>query len=567
MPSRILTRIATFALIVSVFAASMPLWQPKEAQAAGGTCLGQIAATIGLGTAASKLLGIPVQNSIVETGTIGTFAQECIIKPLVTQLAKAMLYNITVSTVNWINSGFQGKPGFIQDFRSMLNETADDIIGDFLASEAGFLCSPFSFQVRVALAQTYLPYRQRAACTLTQIVNNVNGFIESDNSGGWDQWLQVTTVPQNNAYGAFVIAQDELSKRIFDAQQIQEKYADWGSGFRDFEVCKEMETQAEANARAGINSSGVVSSPQIGVGSAGAFQAPTGGAALPSFNSSFGSTQTGLLAQAKPRCKVTEKTTPGKFVQERLSATLNVDLQQLAVADNLNAILDALANQVTKQIITGAQGLLGARKSTGGGYGSVDYSAAVANTGSNDPGLQTAIDAGLGTAGEEVETYLNSDEIDAATTTETGEPEEDTNEEAVAEEPFVEWNTTISPQTVTLSSPFQYRIELAPNYTLNSATVRSVLYRNGNPIAFSSAFGYDITVKDGSGTLGTHTPQTGFADINWKGVSASKNAPHVFEFFGYRSINALPGIYRIDTEAKDVDGIPIANTTVEFYVQ
>jgi hypothetical protein len=528
MFSRFYKKVVLCLIVVSLIIPSGLFFYPKPANAESVSCLAYIGGFFGVNKVLSALTAVPISNNTVEMSAAGGFAKVCIIEPLVTQLAKAMLYNITVSTVEWINSGFQGNPGFVQDFRGLLNETADSVIGEFLQKEAAFLCTPFAFQVRVQLAQSYLPYRQRAACTLSDVNRNINNFAKNNNGLGWDNWLEVTTVPQNNQYGAFVIAQDEISKRIVDAQALKKTYLDWGRGFKDFEVC---ETQAEAVER----------------------QRQAGG---------------NLGAElAVPECT---KQTPGAIVQNRLEKTLGMDLEQLGVANNLNAIMDALANQFTKQIVNGTVGLLGGKKAPNEkqhpGWGSVTYDEAI-KANNNDNSLSEAIDTSLEETNAELAPFFTeSAAIDPGDTPASLDEETVTPEERTIGLSVV---TSGSP-TVTNFDPLSYEVDLESNYSDNSYGVRMVFKKNGSPVPISSIFNAPQQITFGRSDLYYSTQNVNHptnADIYWSPISTSKSAKYVFKFTGSKNINAKPGTYTIETILTDPAGKLMESKTSAFVVQ
>lgn len=508
MFSRIGTRAIAALLIVSIIVPSALLSYPQKAAAQDASCLARFGAMFGANTIIGAIMDVPVNvGTAVKSGAAASFVTDCVLKPLAVQLAKAMLYNITVSTVNWINSGFQGNPGFVQDFRGLLTDTADQMIGEFIAKDlgAGFLCSPFSFQIKIALAQSYLPYKQRSACTFTQIAGNVGGFVEGNNSGGWDNWLQVTTVPQNNAYGSFVLAQDALSQKIFNAQAAKEKYLDWGRGFRDWEVCETQE-QADKNRGGGFD-----------------FDAPD-------------------ADQTYRPAPVCEKRTPGAVVQDRLSATLNIDLQQLAVADNINAIMDALANQVTKQIVTGAQGLLGS-KNRGGGYGSVNYSSALANSGANDPGLTNAINNGLDSSANAVSAQLGQ-----------GETEVETQGIDTVENPRAEIVTVQKTDLIRGTNSFRMQLTLQTNFDATGLTIVTTLKRNGVAVPLSEIF---LKVDASGGGEGRWVPvntNVSSPSVTWLRAASTLANPYSFVMSGARRPNYGAGTYTLETVVTDRTG-------------
>jgi hypothetical protein len=130
-----------------------------------------------------------------------------------------------------------------------------------LFSVAGSRSSPFSIDIRIALAFKYRPnIPQRYACTITTIIKNyknavegatLNGFTAGDfKQGGWPAFVSMTTEPQNNVYGAYLSAESELSWRVASAKAEQKDEISAGKGFlswrdpkcasevRKFKTCK-----------------------------------------------------------------------------------------------------------------------------------------------------------------------------------------------------------------------------------------------------------------------------------------------------------------------------------------
>ncbi len=127
-------------------------------------------------------------------------------------IAKAVIQQMTNSIVNWINSGFNGKPSFVQNFQQFFTNVGDQAAGEFIKGTAlSFLCSPFKNQIRIAIAQSYAQ-RNAGSCSLTGIVKNLTGFMNGNFSqGGWPGLLQFTTMPTNNPFGAYAYAQVGLA--------------------------------------------------------------------------------------------------------------------------------------------------------------------------------------------------------------------------------------------------------------------------------------------------------------------------------------------------------------------
>lgn len=213
---------------------------------------------------------------------------------------------MTVSIVNWINSGFKGSPSFVTDLKGFMLGVADIAFGDIMLELGGpfsFICSPFQLDVRLALAINYQQARNGyPACTLTGALANLKNFASGDFiSGGWDAWFSVTSNPgQFTPYGSILTAQGAVDIRIAQTQQREKDYLSFGNGFLSSKDCKKV--------------SGV------------------------------------------EECTVI---TPGKVIQDALTFQLSTGPRSLIAADEINEILSALFAQLAQQAITGAKGLLG----------------------------------------------------------------------------------------------------------------------------------------------------------------------------------------------------------------
>lgn len=250
-----------------------------------------------------------------------------VFQTLATNVAKGLLKQVTASIVDWINSGFQGGgPSFVTDPGSFFTDWADQEIGSFIeSSELGFLCSPFRFEVRLALAKHYSSFRKQISCKLSDVVSNVGG-IANNGGAGWDNWLQISTQTQNDPYGAYLLSINELNARMQGRQNTVTLDLELGKGFLSWESCDVEETLAEATIR------------------------------------EYGTLDTDT--PGKPQCKQKSTKTPGSVVESQLNHALGSDLRSLELADDIDEIVGALFNQMISQIMKGAQGLLGGNKSS-----------------------------------------------------------------------------------------------------------------------------------------------------------------------------------------------------------
>src|SRR4051812_41899594 len=125
---------------------------PVHAQATGAACVlsGPAAALIAKGI--NKLFGAVGINVPVNEDALR--AKAFSLDRLASCAAKELLHQMTVATINWINSGFNGSPAFLTNPEGFFLDAADQFTGSFLSDNGPLqnLCSPWSVDIRLALA-------------------------------------------------------------------------------------------------------------------------------------------------------------------------------------------------------------------------------------------------------------------------------------------------------------------------------------------------------------------------------------------------------------------------------
>ncbi len=327
--------------IVSIISGPIIFGFAQKTNAEATSCVGGI--LIGYLKGLKDIIGVPVNSKAatnVSGQTTGQTVQRCIIEPLVITLARAILSNFTAQTVNWINHGFQGSPLYVTNLEGFLADTADQAIGNYiegLGPIGKIICSPFDLQLRLSLGIQYSAgangFYQEIGCRLTDIQQNVQQAFTSGVFGrdGWDNWLRLTAEPQNNIYGAYIRAVDNLGGLVSNRVNTAVKKLDFGSGFLSSEKC----VQWSDGAVSGGN-------PQ-------------------SYDEA--------VAQNEPVCLKSVIETPGSLIEDQLSHTLGQQVTNIGLAKDIDAILNALVGQLINQVL-GPGGLLGATNSGQSGSGS-----------------------------------------------------------------------------------------------------------------------------------------------------------------------------------------------------
>lgn len=149
-------------------------------------------------------------------------------------LKKRLLDMVVDQTVNWIQGN--GEPLFITDWQLFFAQSANIASADLIRELGlGALCRPFGVQLQLAVMQP--PRFSRAvSCTLDKIVGNALNFYEDFRSGGFIAYREIWQ-PQNNFYGAVMMALEEKESRVASALYASTQEALAGNGILGTKRC------------------------------------------------------------------------------------------------------------------------------------------------------------------------------------------------------------------------------------------------------------------------------------------------------------------------------------------
>lgn len=290
-------------------------------------------AIINSGTTIASNLGLSIQLSeLINSRLLDCFART---------VAHAALEQIAKSTVQWINSGFNGSPSFVQNSDQFFANVADNAAGQFIkGSSLSFLCSPFQLQVKIAVAQSYANHGAQS-CTLNKVISNVTNFMNGDfSSGGWAGLLSFTTTPTNNPYGAYAYSSIGIQSAATNAQGKQAFDLSLSGGF--------LSIKQEKNCRNSATNPGESANRTVK-------QITSNGD--PNSSNNVG-------AGAYVVCdNVT--VTPGTAIAQTLDQTLGINTQSLSTAKYFDEIISALVGQLIQNV---AYKGLANLSSSGNGY-------------------------------------------------------------------------------------------------------------------------------------------------------------------------------------------------------
>ncbi|MEK7120889.1 MAG: hypothetical protein AAB840_02250, partial [Patescibacteria group bacterium] len=116
---KIISFVLVFCLVFTVV-----FVPPKKTDAGAGAAVGACLAPIVAAIVASLI------SPAVPSADYGSYFQKCL-DGLIFAVSQEILNQITEDMVDWINSGFDGNPAFVQDYNKLLTKVADDAVGEF----------------------------------------------------------------------------------------------------------------------------------------------------------------------------------------------------------------------------------------------------------------------------------------------------------------------------------------------------------------------------------------------------------------------------------------------------
>lgn len=266
----------------------------------------QQAGATGAGVAGS-LLTVPTRSNPIFSGPPlldwNNF-KEYILDRVATIITTTVVRSLTRQVLAWIQGG---NVGFVSILEQEFGRAVDIAGGDVLNKLAGInLCGNINAYLRLTLRLPGL--RQRLACTVTDIARNLTNFYRDFTRGGWKSFIQVTVEPQNNPYGAFLIALDAKIDAERAAQEgLLTKYLA-GRGFTGVQKPVKIGCEAYATNR-------------------------TGGREVV--------------------CNNGQKVTlPGDQVAQQLGFVLTNDYRKALLADEINEALVTIANALITKVIS-----------------------------------------------------------------------------------------------------------------------------------------------------------------------------------------------------------------------
>lgn len=285
-------------------------------------------------------------------------AKEYAIDTALNVVAKNMLQSATKSVVNWINTGFQGSPAFVQDLNKELLQVGDAQAERFIQefTNSGELANvPWKDEIAQTVLANYFRNTSRDGFalnnpyTLDRVSSDPEAFIRGDyTKGGLDAWMSVVLNPGNNPLALFQNTENELRNRVSGAQGKKLTELGWAKGTNSYRGnCTQTRT---------VNGVPVLSFTGGGTSAPSDLLAGTPYAAA-----SASSTPTDLNAGSKD-CSNQPILTPGALIADAMTKyAVDNGADQLIAADEMQEVIGALINQLVGNVLGGKGGLAGTK--------------------------------------------------------------------------------------------------------------------------------------------------------------------------------------------------------------
>ena len=186
---------------------------------------------------AIKIAAQAVIKSLTDAKTFKTY----VLDPLAYIAIQTLLKAMTNQILGWI----QGRDsGFVQNLQAEALRGVDAEAGNLLNKISTInLCGNIGAFLKLSIGAPNASFRQRMQCSVTGIVGNFQNFYDNFANGGWPAFFSISLEPQNNAYGAYLLALNEQAQLQSGRQEAVHQRLSEGKGFLGFDVPREANCQ------------------------------------------------------------------------------------------------------------------------------------------------------------------------------------------------------------------------------------------------------------------------------------------------------------------------------------
>ncbi len=380
------------------------LWQSKKSQALDKICLKmamsamggvaslpyvsleQIPKTVAEYCAQTKTSNKELEKAAKKDVAIekgNTFREECL-NGIAYTLARNQLTSMTKQTMNWVATGFEGDPMYVQNINNFISSIEEEIIYQELNSIKNLDGSyniqdyPYGRDFERSLIRSHQSSQDFASSSKQDLTNyltdgaTIDDFADDFSKGGWAGWLGLTQHPQNNPLGyTYLASQNIADKKAKETENLKAEKAE-NNGVLSQKTCvvkaitkKEGQieidkTKAMKAVNTAQNKFNKAQNEYDNAGGNGNDRVDLQAAAAKlviareELQEAL-SNQTELNAtiedlKNKDECAEWKVVTPGSLIKDKVSYYLNSPERQLEMADDINQVLNVLFAQLIDKL-------------------------------------------------------------------------------------------------------------------------------------------------------------------------------------------------------------------------
>jgi hypothetical protein len=298
-------------------------------------------------------------------------------------LARQQLVSMTRSTMNWVNTGFNGDPMYVRNITSLTRNIEREVVNrelELLKDPKNVRDYPYGrvfAESQIRSYQSIGNFDDSMKSDLTGYLSDgatIDSFSKNFSEGGWGGWLALTQKDQNNPIGYSI----QKSQQI-DNQQEKEVTAtkaelERNGGMLDQKKCVAFglsKTSAEKNMLKQFSEAEAAKANQTmraDLAKANAVCAKDADTeecitakdvadnSISIFNNlgktnATGSNQVTNQGEENKECTKWETVTPGSLIKDKVGKYLNSPETQLELADSLNEVLYSIFGNLISNAI------------------------------------------------------------------------------------------------------------------------------------------------------------------------------------------------------------------------
>lgn len=210
------------------------------------------------------------------------------------------LRGVVDNMVDFVNTGMDGDPAFVQNIPQFLQGRVDQRVQNFIDQLGSRMDTPFLADIQNALQQVHTQNMRGEIPGYNASQVDIQAFLGGDFAqGGWGGFAQIINDPSaNTPLGAHLTAEQEMSRFTQGVTEEELTKLNWGDGFRSIEQC-----------------------------------GPSG-----------------------QNCQIT---TPGNVVADQLNRALGTSFDSLVAANQMDQTVEDTFARLSQEALAGANGLLG----------------------------------------------------------------------------------------------------------------------------------------------------------------------------------------------------------------